>query len=62
MNVFLLRFLKREKRKVRLYSLREINKLLEWANFKIIKVFDSMSFKQINEKTRQMLIVAQKQA
>jgi hypothetical protein len=60
MNVFLLKFLKKEKRRVRLYSLQEISKLLERANFKIIRVFNSMSFKPINKRTRQMLIVAQK--
>jgi hypothetical protein len=57
-----LKFFKSEKHKVRMYSLEEIAGLLELANFKIIKVFDSMSFKQINEKTRQMFIVPKKLA
>jgi len=60
MNVLLLKFLRKEKRRVRLYSLQEITELLKRANFKVIKVFDSMSFNSINEKTRQMLVVAQK--
>jgi SAM-dependent methyltransferase len=60
MNVLLLKFLRKEKRRVRLYSLQKITKLLKQADFKVIKVFDSMSFNPINEKTRQMLVVAQK--
>jgi SAM-dependent methyltransferase len=60
MNVLLLKFLRKEKRRVRLYSLQEITKLLKQADFKVIEVFDSMSFNSINEKTRQMLVVAQK--
>ena len=54
------KFFKKETRKVRLYSLKEITRLLKKTNFKIVKVLDSMSFNSINEKTRQMLVVAQK--
>jgi len=54
------KFFKKETRKVRVYSLQEITELLKKANFKIVKVLDSMSFNSINEKTRQMLVVAQK--
>jgi SAM-dependent methyltransferase len=55
-----LKFLKREVRKVRLYSLKEIAKLLSKAKFKMIKVLESMSLKQANEKTTRILIIAQK--
>jgi SAM-dependent methyltransferase len=54
------KFFKKETRKVRLYSLQEITELLKKTNFKIVKVLDSMSFNSLNEKTRQMLVVAQK--
>ncbi len=55
-----LKFLKRETRKIRIYSVPEITKLLDKAGFKVVQILNSMSLKQVDEKTRQMFVVAQK--
>ena len=56
-----LKFVKRSVKKVRIYSKKELNNLLKKANFRIIKIFESMTMKKASEnKSRQFLIVARK--
>jgi hypothetical protein len=43
-----------------MYSVPEITKLLNKAGFKVIKVLNSMSLKELDEKTGQMLVVSKK--
>jgi len=55
-----LKFIRKEKRKVRLYSIPEIRKLLNKTGFKVVKVLESMTLKKVNKSSQQMLVVAQK--
>jgi SAM-dependent methyltransferase len=55
-----LNFMKTEMKKVRIYSIPEITKLLKMAGLHTIEIFKSRTFEKVTEHDRQMLIVSRK--
>jgi SAM-dependent methyltransferase len=55
-----LKFVKTEMKKVRIYSIPEITKMLKSAGLKTLKIFNSGTFEKVTEHDKQMLIVSRK--
>lgn len=55
-----LKFVKKEKRKVRIYSIEEISMILKKNGFRILDIFESMTFKKPKDGSKSMVVVSQK--